>query len=110
MVFTVSPDNKLAPRPVQLDGWTKGLWIVTKGLKSGDRVLVDGFIKAHEPGMVVTPVALSDEAATAAQDAGPEPAPGEAPPQSGSAKGTPEKSTNKSTNASSGASETNQAH
>jgi membrane fusion protein (multidrug efflux system) len=56
IVFLVTPDNKLAPRPVELDGWTKGEWIVTKGVQSGDRVLVEGFIKAHEPGMTVTPV------------------------------------------------------
>jgi membrane fusion protein (multidrug efflux system) len=58
MVFTVTPDNKLAPKPVELDGWVNGEWIVTKGLAPGERVLVDGFIKAHEPGMLVTPVAL----------------------------------------------------
>ena len=56
MVFTVSPDDKLVPSPVELDGWTNGNWIVTKGLKDGDRVLVDGFIKAHDPGMTVKPV------------------------------------------------------
>jgi len=63
MVFAVSPDNKLVPKPVELDGWTHGEWVVTKGLQSGDRVLVDGFIKAHEPGMTVTPVAVSAQAA-----------------------------------------------
>ena len=51
-----SPFGKMEPRPVELDGWTLGQWIVTKGLKDGDRVLVDGFIKAHTPGMVVKPV------------------------------------------------------
>ena len=56
IVFLVTPDDKLAPRPVELDGWTKGEWIVTKGVQSGDRVLVEGFIKAHEPGMTVKPV------------------------------------------------------
>ena len=56
IVFLVTPDNKLAPHPVELDGWTKGEWIVTKGVQSGDRVLVEGFIKAHEPGMTVKPV------------------------------------------------------
>ncbi|MEO8118684.1 MAG: efflux RND transporter periplasmic adaptor subunit [Rhodoferax sp.] len=56
MVFVVSKDNKLEPHPVELDGWTRGEWIVTKGLKDGDRVLVDGFIKAHEPGMTVKAV------------------------------------------------------
>ena len=56
MVFVVNAEDKLEPRPVELDGWTLGQWIVTKGLKDGDRVLVDGFIKAHTPGMVVKPV------------------------------------------------------
>lgn len=56
IVFAVSPDNKLEPHPVELDGWSNGEWIVTKGLKGGDRVLVEGFIKAHDPGMTVKPV------------------------------------------------------
>jgi membrane fusion protein (multidrug efflux system) len=56
MVFVVNKDDKLEPRPVELDAWTQGQWIVTKGLKDGDRVLVDGFIKAHDPGMLVKPV------------------------------------------------------
>ena len=53
IVFKVTPDNKLAPQPVELDGWTGGNWIITKGLKEGDRVLVEGFIKANQPGMTV---------------------------------------------------------
>jgi len=56
MVFKVSPDNKLVPQPVEIDGWSNGEWIVTKGLKAGERVMVDGVIKAHDPGMTVTPV------------------------------------------------------
>jgi membrane fusion protein (multidrug efflux system) len=59
IVFVVGADNKLVPHPVELDGWYGGEWVVTKGLQGGDRVLVDGFIKAHEPGMVVTPVPLA---------------------------------------------------
>lgn len=59
IVFTISPANKLVPHPVELDGWNQGEWIVTKGLAAGDRVLVDGFIKAHDPGMTVTPVPLA---------------------------------------------------
>ena len=62
MVFTVSTDNKLVPHPVELDGWSRSEWIVTKGLQAGERVLVDGFIKAHDPGMTVTPVALREKA------------------------------------------------
>ncbi len=56
IVFKVTPDDKLAPQPVELDGWTQGNWIVTKGIKDGDRVLVEGFIKANQPGMTVKPV------------------------------------------------------
>ncbi|MES2072055.1 MAG: efflux RND transporter periplasmic adaptor subunit [Pseudomonadota bacterium] len=65
IVFTVSPDNKLAPRPVELDGWSNGEWVVSKGLKAGDRVLVEGFIKAHDPGMTVKPVPFVASAAGA---------------------------------------------
>ena len=65
MVFAVSPDNKLVPHPVELDGWSRGEWVVTKGLQSGERVLVDGFIKAHDPGMTVTPVPLGSAGAKA---------------------------------------------
>jgi membrane fusion protein, multidrug efflux system len=93
IVFVVSPDNKLAPRPVELDGWTQGQWIVSKGLQSGERVLVEGFIKANTPGMTVKPVpyvanagaggapkAAPAPAATAAPGASPSPAPPPAPP------------------------------
>ncbi len=58
IVFVVNKEDKLEPHPVELDGWAQGQWIVTKGLKDGDRVLVDGFIKAHDPGMLVKPVPI----------------------------------------------------
>ena len=82
IVFTVTPDNKLAPRPVELDGWSNGEWVVTKGLQGGERVLVDGFIKAHDPGMTVTPVPLGKASAPAG-------APGAAPAQGEPAQGAP---------------------
>lgn len=85
IVFIVTPDNKLAPRPVELDGWANGEWIVTKGLQGGERVVVDGFIKAHDPGMTVkavpvpasasAPISTSTPAATPATAASPAPAP-----------------------------------
>ena len=61
MVFIVTPDNKLAPRPVKLEGWSQGEWIVTEGLHAGDRVLVDGIIKAHDPGMTVKPIPITPQ-------------------------------------------------
>lgn len=82
IVFVVTPDNKLAPRPVELDGWTKGEWIVTKGVQSGDRVLVEGFIKAHDPGMTVKPVpyvAVAPGTAAATSGATPAAPPAEKP-------------------------------
>jgi membrane fusion protein, multidrug efflux system len=66
IVFKVTPDDKLAPQPVELDGWTQGNWIVTKGVKDGDRVLVEGFIKANQPGMTVKPVPYVPGAQSAA--------------------------------------------
>jgi membrane fusion protein, multidrug efflux system len=75
IVFVVSPDNKLSPRPVELDGWSKGNWIITKGLQSGERVLVEGFIKANTPGMTVKPVPYVAATTTSGGDAPATPAP-----------------------------------
>jgi membrane fusion protein (multidrug efflux system) len=69
IVFVVNKEDKLEPHPVELDGWTQGQWIVTKGLKDGDRVLVDGYIKAHDPGMLVKPVPFVPPAANGAPGA-----------------------------------------
>ncbi len=66
IVFVIGEGDKLQPRPVELDGWSGGQWVVTKGLQSGERVLVEGFIKAHDPGMVVKPVAYVAGGAPAA--------------------------------------------
>jgi membrane fusion protein (multidrug efflux system) len=56
MLFVIGKEDKLEPHPVELDGWSNGQWIVTKGVQAGDRIVVEGFIKAHDPGMVVKPV------------------------------------------------------
>ncbi len=89
IVFVVTPDNKLAPRPVELDGWTQGQWIVSKGLQSGERVLVEGFIKANTPGMTVKPVPYVPAAPATATPSAPTPAaapPAAAPPAAASSK------------------------
>ena len=70
MVFKVTPDNKLAPQPVELDGWSSGNWVITKGLQNGDRVLVEGFIKANQPGMTVKVVPYIAGAAFGATPSG----------------------------------------
>ncbi len=80
IVFKVTPDNKLAPQPVELDGWTGGNWVITKGLKDGDRVLVEGFIKANQPGMTVKVVPyVAGAAPGSAPGSAPTSAPGGAP-------------------------------
>ena len=44
-VFVVKDDNRVALQPVRTGSLQGGLWFVTEGLKSGDRVVVEGFQK-----------------------------------------------------------------
>jgi len=55
-VLVVGADNKPAPRPVKIGAAQGSDWIVLDGLKSGERVIVDGFQKMMVPGAPVTPV------------------------------------------------------
>ncbi len=52
-VMVVGPDNKVAQRTVAMGDRIGELWIATQGLKSGERVVVEGLQKAR-PGAVVT--------------------------------------------------------
>ena len=70
-VLVVGEGNKPGPRPVKVSGAQAGQWVVTDGLKPGDRVIVDGFQKMFVPGAPVTPVPW---VAGAASGAGPAPA------------------------------------
>jgi len=54
MLFTVSADNTVAPRPVETDGWSGTDWVVTSGLKSGDKIIIDNLMKLR-PGAPVMP-------------------------------------------------------
>lgn len=54
VLFTVSADNKVVPRPVETGGWSGNKWVVTKGLAAGDQVIVDNLMKLH-PGAPVAP-------------------------------------------------------
>jgi len=54
LLFTVSADNKVAPRPVETAGWSGHDWIVTKGLAAGDKVIIDNLMKLR-PGASVAP-------------------------------------------------------
>ena len=53
MVYLLSPDNKAMPRPVTVGEWTGTDWIITEGLKPGDKVIVDGLAKIFFPGAPV---------------------------------------------------------
>jgi len=69
-VFVVGADNKVAARTVKADNAQGDKWVVTDGLKTGDKVIVEGFQKI-KPGAVVKPVpwtrtAAADTAAPAA--------------------------------------------
>ena len=59
-VMVVGPDNHLTPRPVKLGPAQGTNWVVTDGLKAGEKVMVDGFQKLPrgKPGdpIVVNPV------------------------------------------------------
>jgi membrane fusion protein (multidrug efflux system) len=55
VVMTVSPENTVAPRPVQVAQWKGDQWVITDGLVAGDKVITDGFMKAP-PGTPVKPV------------------------------------------------------
>lgn len=44
-VWTVDKDNKAQQRPVVAGDWMGDQWLVSEGLKDGDRVVVDGFLR-----------------------------------------------------------------
>ena len=64
-VMVVGADNKVAPRPVTADTAQGNQWIVSSGLKGGERIIVEGLQKA-KPGGVVNPVPWKDPASAPA--------------------------------------------
>jgi membrane fusion protein (multidrug efflux system) len=64
-VFVIGADNKVAVRPVTADVAQGDKWIVTEGLKAGDKVIVDGLQKV-KPGAPVNPSPWKPNAAPAA--------------------------------------------
>jgi membrane fusion protein (multidrug efflux system) len=73
-VLAVEAGDKVALRPVVLEDRVDDLYIVAKGLKAGERVIVEGAQKVR-PGMQVKPeVRASADAAPATSPAAPSPA------------------------------------
>ena len=75
-VMIVADDGSVAPRPVQISESQGANWIVTSGLKNGEKVMVDGLIKVGMGAKKVTPVPFK------ADGASPAPAPAAAQPAS----------------------------
>jgi membrane fusion protein (multidrug efflux system) len=44
-VYVVNEQSQAEPRAVQAGEWTGESWIITSGLKGGERVIVDGVMK-----------------------------------------------------------------
>lgn len=59
-VMVVGADGAVAPRTVTLDGTVGDDWLVTGGLTAGDRVVVEGLMRAR-PGAMVHAVAWNQE-------------------------------------------------
>lgn len=64
VVMLVGEGNKVAAQPIKVSDAIGDQWLVLEGLKQGDRVIVEGTMKAP-PGSVVKPV---EEKAAATQD------------------------------------------
>ena len=59
-VFVVNADNKVETRKVEIGRGYQGQWIIKKGLKKGEKVIVEGTQKVR-PGMVVKPKAYASK-------------------------------------------------
>lgn len=65
-VLVVGDGDKVERRPVKADTLRKDAWIVTDGIKAGERLVADGIQKAR-PGQPVKPVATADAGTKPAQ-------------------------------------------
>ena len=73
-VMLIADDGSVAPQAVQISQSKGTNWVVTSGLKAGDKVMVDGFTKLGMGAKKVTPVAWKGDGTAAAA-----PAPAAAP-------------------------------
>ncbi|MEO8003986.1 MAG: efflux RND transporter periplasmic adaptor subunit [Betaproteobacteria bacterium] len=76
IVLTVNDKGMVEPRPVQVGDWAGENWIITGGLKTGDKVIVDGVFKAFQapPGTPVKIVEVPPAGASASPAKPAEPA------------------------------------
>ena len=59
-VAVVTADNKVEIRPIKVGGQMGNLWVISEGLKAGDRVVAEGLQKL-KAGTTVTPKAFTPE-------------------------------------------------
>lgn len=86
MVTIVDAEGKAAPLPIKVGAMSGTDWVVTEGLKGGERIVVNGLQKAR-PGTVVKPVPWNPAPAPApAPGAAPAPASPSTPPAASPAK------------------------
>jgi membrane fusion protein (multidrug efflux system) len=77
-VMLVDDSGKVVMRPIKADTAQGDTWIVSDGLKSGDRVIVEGLQKV-KPGATVRVAPWKGQAAVAQQDASAAPQPSQKP-------------------------------
>jgi membrane fusion protein (multidrug efflux system) len=65
VVMVLGDSNKVEARVVKAAAWTGSNWLIEKGLKAGEKIIVDGVQKA-QAGAVVRPKALADSSASGA--------------------------------------------
>jgi membrane fusion protein (multidrug efflux system) len=56
IVYVLGAENKAEPRPVTVGEWVGQDWVITSGLKEGEKVIVEGLMKVF-PG---APVQVGD--------------------------------------------------
>jgi membrane fusion protein, multidrug efflux system len=77
-VAVVGPDNKADVRNVQVGQRIGSLWVIDRGLRPGEHVVVEGFSRTKS-GTLVKPVEAPAQAAATASGNAPPPAPSPAP-------------------------------
>jgi membrane fusion protein (multidrug efflux system) len=67
--MVITPENRVELRVIKTDRAIGDKWLVSDGLKAGDRLIVDGLQKVH-PGATVNPKEMPEQADTAAAGVG----------------------------------------
>ena len=83
-VMVVAPDNSFSVRPIQIGQAQGNNWVVLGGLKPGEKVIVDGFMKLRPGVSKVTPVPAGSKGGKAAADSAPAAASAQQPAQQSS--------------------------